>query len=822
MNGFKRAWFSFRTSIFLMAIFAVVLASATVVEKYYGMAAAKGMIYFSPLFMLLQLLLAANFVCIFIRKKYIKSKRWALATVHLAFVVILFGAFVTHLWGREGQIHIREGEKSDEMEVHTSKGVITQKLPFALELTDFRLIRYPGSHSPSSFESDLRVHIGGEVREVKVFMNNVLDVDGYRFFQASYDKDEKGTILSVNRDVAGRNITCFGYFLLLAGFILSFTLKNSRFRRLMEQLRETRKEVVFTILFFGLFFTAAKARQPDGAAVWQAIQNSAVSPRHADVFGSIPVQSGGRIMPMNTFSSEILRKLHKEPSIGKLNPDQFLLGLLSMPDMWRQVAFIVVSNTEIENDYGLPKGQCAYTDLFDAAGNYKLAPKLEEAYAKSPAEQTVFDKDLIKLDERIRIFHQLIHGQLIAIFPKPDDPAQQWFAPGDAFSSFSREDSLLVARIYDRYLSEVRESLRSGDWETPDELAERIKTFQRQRDISEHIRPDKIAAEISYNRWDIFNRCKKVYLIGGGLALVFGIAGFFGRRKWIVAGGKTIGAVILAAFLAHAFGMGMRWYISGYAPWSNAYETMVYVGWATVLAGLAFGRKSSVTMALATLFGGVILFVSSLNWMDPQIGTLVPVLKSPWLMFHVAVIVAAYGFFGTGMLLGFTNLSLMAFAPKNRATLLRIRELSMINNLSLMVGLALMSVGTFLGAVWANESWGRYWGWDPKETWALITMVVYAIVTHLHLIKKADNEWVFNLATVIAVASPLMTFLGVNYLLGGMHSYGQNDNAASAALYLYAVALIVAVLAAVSLNGYRKLRRRGKDRRSEDSSSDSP
>ena len=233
---------------------------------------------------------------------------------------------------------------------------------------------------------------------------------------------------------------------------------------------------------------------------------------------------------------------------------------------------------------------------------------------------------------------------------------------------------------------------------------------------------------------------------------------------------------------------------------------MVYVGWATVLAGLLFVRRSTITFALATLFGGIILFVSSLNWMDPEINPLVPVLKSPWLMFHVAVIVAAYGFFGISCLIGLTNMVMMSILGKKNGEMLktRITELSIVNEMALWVGLALMTVGTFLGAVWANESWGRYWGWDPKETWALITMVVYAVVAHLHLVKRWNNPWLFNLTSVVAFASVLMTFFGVNYFLSGMHSYGQNDNVNGIFTYLYMALGVVIVLAFLSYKRWKR------------------
>lgn len=233
---------------------------------------------------------------------------------------------------------------------------------------------------------------------------------------------------------------------------------------------------------------------------------------------------------------------------------------------------------------------------------------------------------------------------------------------------------------------------------------------------------------------------------------------------------------------------------------------MVYVAWATVLAGLLFVRRNPLTLALATLFGGIILFVSGLNWMDPEISTLVPVLKSPWLMFHVAIIVAAYGFFGISCLMGLTNMIMIVFAGKedNNPLINRIKGLSIINEMSLLVGLALMAIGTFLGAVWANESWGRYWGWDPKETWALITMVIYAIVTHLHLIKRCNSLWLFNVTSVIAFSSVLMTFFGVNYFLSGMHSYGQNEHVNNILIYLYLAFGIIIVLAMLSYRSWKK------------------
>ncbi|MCD8265169.1 MAG: cytochrome c biogenesis protein CcsA [Tannerellaceae bacterium] len=697
--------------------------------------------------------------------------------VHFSFIIILLGALVSHIFGEEGLLHLREGQSSNEIVIHTSGEPTYYKLPFTVELLKFKLERYPGSASPSSYESELLIHVDGVIRHERVYMNNVLDLKGYRFFQASYDPDEQGTILSVNRDVAGRNITYSGYLLLVIGFILSILGKKSRFGVLSRQLKELRSHTnAIAITAVCSFLALGAQASPDKSSMFDAVQRFAVYPEHAARFGELPVQSGrGRMMPVNTFSSEILHKLHKSDKIGNLNSDQFLIGLLAMPDMWMRVPFIALSNKEIAAYYDLTEGHFAYLEVFDQNGEYKLLPRLEQAYNKMPSERTKFDKDLFKVDEQINILYELINHQMLNLFPLEGDLNNKWYAPGDDLSEFAGKDSMFVSRILDWYLGEVQAAMQSGDWTKADEVVSMISTYQQAKNKTLDISPEKIQAEIKYNRLNVFRWCKIGYLVLGGLLLVFSFISLFNRNKpvnyilWIL----SIG--VLAVFGLHMYGMGMRWYIGGYAPWSNSYETMVYVGWATVLAGFIFLRRSRLAFALATLFGGIILFVSGLNWMDPQINTLVPVLKSPWLMFHVAVIVAAYGFFGISFLIGLTNLGMMATGTeKNKAVLkVRIRELSIVNEMSLWIGLALMTIGTFLGAVWANESWGRYWGWDPKETWALITVVVYAIVTHLHLMHSKAGTWLFNLFSIVAFASVIMTFFGVNYFLSSMHSYGR-------------------------------------------------
>ena len=789
---------SYKGSIILMLIYAIGLASATFVESKIGTEAAKMLIYYSPIFIFLQLLLVVNFILILANSKYIEKKKWALIVVHTSLIVILGGALTTFLFGKEGQVHIREGERSNQMVMHTSKGVKTETLPFELELVDFRLNRYPGSQSPSSYESDILVHVDGNIIEESVYMNNVLDMKGYRFFQASYDQDELGTVLSVNRDVAGRTITYLGYTLLLIGFLLMFFMPNSRFRKLGRDLKEIREaekssksNVVIEskdsststsssnsststnlIILISFFIIIPFKSIGQDVSTLQIVEQNKINHSHAEQFGALPVQFRGRVMPMNTFSSEILRKLHKETSIYNFNSDQFLLSVLASPQLWMHIPFIAVNG-----DY------VSYHSYFDNQGNYRLLSQLQAIYHKPNSERTAADKDLIKLDEQINIFYMLISHSMPGVFPDPTDITHSWQSPN--------ENNLL---LFDNYIIEVGNALKSDDWNKANEALKAITSYQLENDKASLINTSQLKVEMIYNGLNIFNSNKLGYLILGGLLLVVSFIQLLRQRIWIRYISTIIIIGIILVFIYHMIGMGMRWYISGYAPWSNSYETMVYVAWATVLAGFVFGRKSTITLALATLFGGVILFVSSLNWMDPQINMLVPVLKSPWLLFHVAVIVAAYGFFGISFLLGITNLSIIAFTKKSTLLPYRIKELTIVNNMSMLIGLALMTIGTFLGAVWANESWGRYWGWDPKETWALITVVVYSIVTHIHLVKNWNSSWLFNFLSVFAFSSVLMTYLGVNYFFSGMHSYGQTDSGPSIFIYITIAFIAFALL----------------------------
>ncbi len=799
----KKALSSYYTMVILLAIYAMTMAVATAIEKFHGTPAAKEWIYHSIPFIVLHGLMAINFIMSSIHYNFFTRKRAALTVVHGAFIVMMLGAMVSYNWSMEGILHLREGEVSDEIYVSENGQTSYHKLPFSVELEEFNLHRYPGSQSPSSYESNLLIHIDGSINRELIYMNNVLDIKGYRFYQASFDSDEQGTVLSVNKDVAGRNITYTGYALLLLGLIMALLSKNSRFNSLRRKLKSLRS-LSATAIAILLGASSLQAQNSTPNAI-ELIENYPVSKAHAAAFGELPVQSTrGRVMPINTFSSEILRKVHKSSELESMNSDQFLLSYLMMPELWAQYPLIAVPSKDIAATFGIdPLAEvCRYIDLFDQNGSYKIQPYLSEIYNKEAKDRNTFDKDILKLDERVNTLYQLSGHKLLNIFPKDNDPNHKWYAPGDDLSIFTGQDSLFVSRIMDWYIEESYKALGTNDWSQADRVLGMIRTYQDARDTSHVLDHKRLKAEITYNKLNIFKWCKMGLLIFGGILLVIGILGLFKPSRFGKAISKLLTVGVFAIFLYQAAGVALRWYISGNAP-SNSYETMILVSLAVVMAGLIFAYHSTIAFALASIFGGVILFVSSLSWMDPHISPLVPVLKSPWLISHVTTIIIAYGLMGISFLIGVTNMILLSIKGRNELINTRIKELTIINEMSLWLGETFLTIGIFLGAIWANESWGRYWGWDPKEVWALITMVIYAIVLHSHLTKKLNNVWCFNFLSTISFASVIMTYFGVNFLLSGMHSYGNTEGLDNLIYYLIAIASIVAALSFAAWRGYR-------------------
>ncbi|WNH09773.1 cytochrome c biogenesis protein CcsA [Thalassobellus suaedae] len=702
------------------------------------------------------------------------------------------------------------------------------ELPFSIKLNDFEAERYPGTEKGySSYSSKVTV-IDDKTDDFdyKIFMNNILDHGGYRFFQSSFDPDEKGTVLSVNHDYWGSLLTYIGYFMLYFGLMAILFSKHSRFGDLKKQLEKVKakkaKLLTVIVLCFGLNVFSQGHSENDGhdhsrptKTQMDSVLKANITPKaHADEFGHLVIQDlSGRMMPVDTYASEMLRKLSKQESYEEFDANQVFLSIQESPQLWYNIPIIYLKPKKadsIRKLIGVEKTvkYATLADFFTDRGAYKLAPYLDEAYkAQVPSG---FQKEFKEADQRVNLLYNAVEGMSLKIFPIPDDDNNKWISAYDyKFGNHKIEDSLygnFIKNGFKAYLYTLNNAKQTGDFSEASKLLAAFKKTQHQLGSSVMLSDDKINTEILYNRYDIFKKLFSWYMYAGTLLFVLLIVQIFKDKSKILDTSVTVFKfIILGLFVLHTAGLIARWYISGHAPWSDAYESMIYVAWATMFFGLAFGRKSDLTLASTAFVTSMILMIAHWNWMDPAIANLQPVLNSYWLMIHVAVIVASYGPFTLGMILGVVSLFLMIFTTeKNKTKMsLNINELTIINEMALTVGLVMLTIGNFLGGMWANESWGRYWGWDPKETWALISIMIYAFVIHMRLVPGLRGRWGFNLASIIAYASILMTYFGVNFYLAGLHSYASGDQIVSVKFIIIAC-VIVAILGGFAYRGYAK------------------
>ncbi|NHM07720.1 cytochrome c biogenesis protein CcsA [Flavobacterium sp. CYK-4] len=727
--------------------------------------------------------------------------------------------------GQEKEITLLGSKgKSGEPQIFTigkldftlSFGSKVYELPFQIRLNDFIASKYPGTDkSYSAFESQVTVLDKNKQTDARIYMNHILDFEGYRFFQSSFDPDERGTVLSVNHDFWGTNITYLGYFLLFFSLMAILFTKHSRFADLKRKLEDvkTKKSQFLTVLLLLLgvsAFSQDHARHaPSIQQIDSLIFSHKITEAHAGKFGRLVVQDeGGRMKPVNTFSSELLRKVSKSDTYKGMNSDQVFLSMVQFPRIWFEVPLIYIKNgnDSIRKIIGLdPKEKYApFIKFFDNRGNYKLSPYLDEAYKAANPDQ--FQKDFIETDRKVNLLNSALTGSILRIFPVPNDPNNKWISYLELDqANIHGIDSTFTKNILPLYMSVLDSAALGKNYVNADFYLQSIENYQKK--FGKTVRPsdDKIDSEITYNKYDIFKKLYYLYMLTGVLMLIFTIVNIFFEKKfirWVINGFHILIGLL---FLLHTAGLAARWYISGHAPWSDAYESMIYVAWATMFFTLAFDIKSKLTVASGTFVASMILMIAHWNWMDPSIANLQPVLNSYWLMIHVAVIVASYGPFTLAMVLGVVSLILMLFTnEKNKTKMdLNIKEITYINEMALTIGLVMLTIGNFLGGQWANESWGRYWGWDPKETWALISIMIYAFVIHARFVPSLRGKWIFNLMSIVAFYSILMTYFGVNFYLTGMHSYASGDKVVTPAFVYYSVGCVV-LLGLASYFSYRR------------------
>ena len=556
--------------------------------------------------------------------------------------------------------------------------------------------------------------------------------------------------------------------------------RGTRFRQINKQLKRSRKAI--SILAILCMSGVSIAQQQTDPASYLNNQLEILRENRAADFGRLWVQDlDGRIKPVNTLASELIRKLTRKPyyQLGsiRLTTDQAFLSMSMDPDSWR---FLPVIKVDLKKGGSLfeamnptPEGFVSLESMFSSRGDYLLGRAVEAANLKKPSERDEFDQEVLKVDERFNILYNMLSGQYLRIFPNKLDKNNTWFAPTHDFADFPMEDGQFARNILGVYYDQ----LRSGDRSGADESLGYVKTYQEV--LGSDIIPSntKMEAELIYNRLNLNFWLFQILFTIGAIMLLLAILRIFKSNTWLNRLYQLTVLLSFLAFLIFAGNIVLRWYIGGHAPWSNGYEMLVFVAWVLFLCGFLSYRQSDFTLPLSTLFSGALLFVSYLDWINPEITNLMPVLRSYWLKVHVATIVSSYAPLALSAVLGTMALILLLVRNQRNSARIdpKVKELTLINEISMTIGLFVLAIGTFLGGVWANESWGRYWAWDPKETWALISIIVYAIILHLRLIPGLRRPLIFNAASMFGFWAIIMTSFGVNYYLSGLHSYASGD-----------------------------------------------
>lgn len=699
-----------------------------------------------------------------------------------------------------------------DLKIQLEYGSLRIPLPFSIYCKDFKLINYPGSESPSSFESYIRIDDARNDThsERHIFMNHVTDYDGYRFFQSSYEADnpttpqnEEATVLSVNHDTAGTNITYLGYLLMGLGMILSLFAPKGRFRLLNQQLRKLKTNpAVILFVVLSCSYLSSNAQTP----VAQVPMNRVISVNHSEKVARLLVQEqSGRIIPLHTLCDQLLRKIFGSNHYEDLNAVQTILAMHMYPEYWMEQNIIAVPSA-VREPLGLA-AKCRFKDLIDTNYAFKFEAQYTTARKKAEKNQNEFEKKLIKFAEKFHVFDGIIRWQFMRILPKIQDPTNTWYVPLSPQISGAKDSA--NSRAYLSYFASLHESSETADFSKADEQLEQLISIQRT--LGKEVVPSEtqVSVEILSNKLEIFKTVQRIYISFGLLLLIIYILSTLVKStaflKWMRYLRILLTGLAVLTFIYHATGLGFRWYISGHAPWSNGYEAIIFIAWVTVLTGWIFLRKIDVVVPVALILASMMLLVSEMNLLDPEITPLVPVLKSYWLMIHVAIITSSYAFLGLSFILGLLNLCFYIFLRKSNHTSLnqQINQITIVSEMTMTIGVFMLTIGTFLGGVWANESWGRYWGWDPKETWALVSILVYAIILHLRFIPGLKSPFVFNLWSFWGYSAILFTYFGVNFMLVGLHSYAQGDGLGTFPDWLIVTILLFIALSILSYLRYK-------------------
>ena len=720
-----------------------ILIAATIVEKYMGTPFVMEHVYGSWWFVALWAVLASVSLAYIVKVRL--HRRPVVFLVHISLAVILLGALITFCMAERGTVHLRKGEA---VEVYMNDKGEVRSLPFILTLKDFTIETYPGTDSPMDYRSEIGVRseeLGVRSEIVQCSMNKIAEVQHYRLYQSGYDEDGEGTHLSLSHDPWGIGITYFGYIMLFVSLIMSFFTKQTRMRQLYRKATRT----VATLVVFCLPFT---------------VYGSTVNADLADSIGNLYVLYNQRICPVNTLATDFVTKLSGKARWNGLSANQILAGWMFHFEEWENAKIIRIKDKHTQLLLGIDSEWASFSDFWDEYNEYKLSA------LNSQRSTFNSNKGLREADEKFNLIRMFYSGSLLKLFPYRRDGKTEWLAPGshNMPADMPQDEWFFIRKSLD-YLTEA---VVMGHDDEAMKTVSSIRRYQLSRASDILPSAGRMRAEVSYNtlsslRFPVF------------ITLGFGILFFIiGVLRMASAKGDRLQAFLVTGFNFLLFVyvtvlLLLRWIVSDHIPLSNGFEIMQFMAWATLLVTFVLQRHFPLLLHFSTLLAGLILLVAMLGESNPQVTSLMPVLQSPLLSIHVVAVMFSYTLFAMCFFLSLTYFIIGIVKPSalNGQWTMFNGQITALSQLLLYPAVYSLAIGIFIGAVWANQSWGRYWGWDPKEVWALITLFIYALPLHAGSIRWFNVPRHFNIYMLLAFLSILMTYFGVNFFLGGMHSY---------------------------------------------------
>ena len=748
--------------IFILYILVLVcMAAATIVEKSQGTDYAHAHYYGAWWFILIWAVLAALGAFYIIKRKVKCASTLAL---HLSFIIILAGALLTHISAKRGMIHLRIGQPTDTyMAQDEEQGMKEEKLPFSLCLQKFEAKMHDGTNAVADYSSKFTVIDGDDKSEGEVSMNNIYSHRSYRLYQSSYDEDGKGSVLAINADPYGIPVTYTGYALLFISLVWMLFDPKGGYRKLLKS-PLLKKGALMTALILSM----GNIQTLHAESATGNLQNAVLPKETAEKFGELHILYNDRICPVQTFALDFCKKIYGARSYQGLTAEQVLSGWVFYGNTWANEPFIKIKSGEMKTAMNLPDYASLNTFFNREMGGYTIGQYVQEYYN---GQQDKFHQQAADIDGKIQIIMELREGISLKVLPytftknvkaTKDHPfikagTTTWFAPVDKLPlAVEHQHALYIKNVFSLLYGDVQK----GNMDRVNIFFDKMLKYQEVSSGSSLPSKIQYQAERINNAFPFATILFMVNLTLGFIALFYTIYRMTKNRQ-LKALDITLPILLCISFLALTFGLALRWIISGNVPLSNGYESMLSVAWLVLLISIFMQFRIRIVMVFGFMLSGFFLLVSHINQMDPAIGQMMPVLNSPLLSIHVSIIMMSYALLSLTFICGIMGICMQSHAE----------ELQTLSRIFLYPALTAMGFGIFIGAIWANVSWGNYWSWDSKETWALITFMIYAVVVHTQSLPIFRKPLTYHIYISLAFLSIAMTYFGVNYFLTGMHSY---------------------------------------------------